>query len=242
MATYQTWITEALEELGLIAAGETPSAADSDYCFRRYNRLVNTCAAERMAHPTPLTRTTWTITQAASFTVGPAATINRARPVFVDGISYFDPTQSIPVEVPLRLLTDDEYAAWAMKTQTTPIPVAAYYSPVYDASGFSALYLLPIPTQSLTGVMYAPTAVPEAAALTSTAALPPGYQEFFVTNLALLIAPGFKVQPTRELIERARETKAIVKRSNARLMEMEIDPGATQGGRSAYDILTDSYH
>lgn len=237
MATVQDWVTEALEELGLIGAGDTPSSADSDFAFRRFNRFIDRCKAERMAYPLPLVRTTWTITQTASFTVGSGGTVNVARPVYVDHVSYQDPALSTPEEIPLTPLTDDAYAAWPMKTQTSTLPTAFYYSPTF-ASSLATLYLLPIATTSLTGVLYAPSPVAEYAALTTSVVLPPGYHEFFVTNLAVALASGFKVPVDPELRERARESKATVKRSNTRLMDMSIEAAALGGSGQWWSIMT----
>lgn len=240
MATVQDWITEALEELGVIAAGETPSAGDSDFGFRRFNRFIDRLKAERLALPTPLVRTTWTITQTASFSLGTSGTINVARPVFLDHVSFLDPAATTPVEIPLIPLTDDAYAAWPMKTQTSALPTAWYYAPTFGASALGTLYLLPIATTSLTGVLYAPSAVSEFAALTTTVSLPPGYHEFFVTNLAMAMLPGFGVQPSPALVQRAMESMATMKRSNTRLMDMSCGDAAFIGGRrgGGWDIMS----
>lgn len=244
MATVQDYVTEALQEIGAIEAGETPNASDSAYCFTRFNRLIDRLKVEECAVPYPLVRTTFTISQVASYTVGTGATISVARPPFLDHVTYYDSSLSDPVEIPLGLLSDDQYALWAIKTEVTPYPTQAYYNPTFGSTGFATLYLLPIPSGSnLVGVIYAPSAVAEFAALTTTVSLPPGYHEMFVTNLALSIAPGFQATPSPALVERARESMATVKRANWRSQELVIEGAALvqqDTGAGLYDIRSDT--
>ena len=232
----------ALQDLSILAAGQVMSASDGDLALERLNGLLDQWAAERLAIYESA-RTTWTLTQASSFTVGTGATISVARPVWVDHVAYRDTALTTPVEIPLAALTQDGYAAYAMKTLTNTYPAAWYYDHTFSASGFGALFLLPIPTGSgLQGVLYSPKQVARYAALTTAFSLPPGYERFIRTNLAVELATSFERQPTPWLLDAARESKGVVKRANIRPAELATAPGALIGGRRGgrWNIFTDS--
>src|SRR5262245_30651869 len=236
MATVLTILTTALQELNVLAEAEQPSAAQGADGLAAFNRMVDTMAAERLQIYT-VTRTTWTIVSGtAAYTVGLTGSANVARPVFVQSINFVDTSVSPNIEYTLSMLTDDGYAGIPMKTQTSTYPTSAYYNPTYP---LATLTLWPVPTSTtLLGVIYAPAAIAQFATLATTVALPPGYEEMLVKNLAVRLAPSYGRQIDGNLFEQAKESKAIVKRSNTRLMDLCVDPGALVQGYGArlYDI------
>lgn len=241
VSTVADIIRGALQDLGRLTKGETPDANDADIGLERLNGLLDQSAAERLVI-FKSARTTWTITQAASFTIGTGGTINTPRPTWIDHVAYEDTSQSVPVEVPLQALTEDGYAAYAMKTETNTVPAAWYYDHA-AASGLGNVYLLPIPTGStLRGVLYAPRRLDSYAAITDSFSLPPGYERFLRTNLAMELAGPFEAAPPPWLVDAAKESKGIVKRANQRPVDLAVDAGAciqagSSGGR--WSIFTD---
>jgi len=237
MATAGDVIKSALKEIGVLAAGETPTADDSIDGLATLNRLVDKWAAERLAIHT-ITRTEWTITSGTGqYSVASGQVVNVARPVFIDHVNFQDTSLSTTTELPLNSLTDDAWAGIRLKTQEATYPSDWYYNPTYP---YGTIDLWPVPTSAtLEGVLYAPAAVSQFAALTTAVSLPPGYEEMLVTNLALRLAPTYGAQVHPELKDRARDSLATVKRSNTRLMDMSLDAAALIGcGPSGYDIRT----
>lgn len=235
MATLLDLITDALSELGVLAAGQTPNASDSALALRKTNDLVDQWKAERLSIYT-ITRTLKTITASdGEYTVGSGADINIARPVYIEQINLVDTTPDPDNESPLHKLTEAEYAGVVAKALTASLPDSWYYNPTFPTGTLS---LFPVPTLStLQLALYVPTAVSEFSATSDPVSLPPGWKRMIVKNLALELAPSFKAPVTRELVEQAREAKAVVKRSNVRLNEIEFPADALiGGGSSSYDI------
>jgi len=227
---------EALSELGVLAAGEAAPAGDADLALRKFNALVDQWAAERLMIYTT-TRTTWTLVSGTQeYTVGSGGDVNIARPVYVEGVGYIDTSASPDVEYPLAgPLTDDEWEAIRIKALTSTLPTKAYYNPTFP---LATLSLWPIPTSTvLEGVIYAPAAVAEIAAITTVVSLPPGYRRMIIKNLALDLAPSFGVEPGRELVLAAMHSLSVVKRRNFPVKVLEFEHTG-QGGRP-YDIRTD---
>jgi hypothetical protein len=196
--------------------------------------MMDTWAAERLMIHT-VTRTTWAIVSGdGQYSVGASADVNVARPVHANDIvvNYVDSVPNPDAEYPLRPLTDAGYSALDPKAQTDTLPQLFYYNPTYPTG---TLILWPAPTSTtLTGVLYSPAPVSQFAALDTAVALPPGYEEALVKNLALRLAPSYGRPPDQMLVDYAREVKGVVKRANKRLMDMSFDSAVLFHGGDVY--------
>lgn len=237
MATVGDLVADALLEINVLAAGETLSADDGASGLRALNRMVNAWKAERV-FIFKLGRTTWNIVAAdGEYTVGSGADVNVLRPVHINAVNIIDTSITPNYEMPLRLMTDQDWAGLALKTLTSARPDSAYYNLTYPTG---TLNLWPVPTSAtLQGVLYAPEAVAEFAALAEGVALPPGYERMVVKNLAIEMAPQYGREPSETLKKQARDSLAVVLRANKKLEEMRFPPDAAMS-RGSYDIWSDS--
>jgi hypothetical protein len=221
-------IAEALSDLEVYGAGETPSAEDQVKALSKLNAWLDQLGAERRAMAA-VTRTPFSITS------GTADYSIPGSPTWIDRVAYLDSSaQEIALLGPL---SDEEWQDVALKTQTGT-PVASYYAgTVADGS----LTLWPVPESNLDGLYYVPTPVAEFASVEDPVTIRRGYRRFFTTQLALEIAPAFGVMPSPLLIEAARESSLVVRSSN-RSRNYPIttaDHGMPGGGasrRRPYDI------
>lgn len=219
MATVLDIITDSLTELGYLAAPETPTAGDGALALRRLNSLIDQWKAEKLMIY-QITRSTWSIVSGtASYTVGTGGAINIVRPIYIQHVNFSDSTPDPDQEYQLAKLTDDDYSMVPAKALASTLPSSWYYSPTFP---LGVLYLLPVPTSStLTGVMYAYTAIPVFAALSDTVTLPPVYERMIVKNLAMELAPSFKKEPNPMLAMQAANSLAVLKRENFRMEDLE---------------------
>lgn len=233
-------ITAALKRIGIVGAGQAPSGEDAADAFLRLNAMLDSFATERLTIPC-ITRTTWTLVSGtAAYTVGSGGDVNVVRPVFVEDLRYQDTSVSPTLERPFTILTDQAYANIAQKTLTGVYPQAAYYNPTFTGTGLATITLWPVPTSStLQGVLYAPAALSQIAALTTTLVLQPGYRWFLQEQLAVALAPEFGVTPPPSLVASAMEAKANIKRANVRLVDQPTTIGALLGRGRPYNIYTD---
>ena len=185
--TVQQLITASLQDLRVIQTGETPSADDSTFALSRLNDWINSLATEDLSVYTT-SRKTWTLSTAASYTIGIGGTVDVALPtgpMAISNIGFQDTGVNPVMEYTLGpVLTEDGYAAIAQKALTSVYPQNWYYNPTYTA-GLGVLIPYPIPTSTtLEGVIYVQTPVAEFTALSDTIALPPGYRRFLRLGLA----------------------------------------------------------
>jgi len=234
MAVVLDVVNAALKEIGVLAIGETATADDSIDALATLNRLLDQWAAERLQIHT-VTRTLWTITTGVgTYAVASGSVVNVARPVYIDHVNFVDTSATPDLEQALNPLTEDAYSRIAQKALTSPFPTCWYYNPTYPTG---TLELWPVPTSTtIQGVLYAPAAVVAFAALTTTVALPPGYERMIIKNLAMELSPSYGRAADQVLMQQAVESKEVVKRSNRRLMDLSVDAGALLQGRGTYDI------
>lgn len=231
--------TRAMFDLGLLQEGEVPSPSQLVLIMDALNEWLDWLATQSLSVYS-VTRTTWTITSAASYTIGAGGDINVARPVNPEAISnigYVNGSFPTPVELQLGPpLTDDMYAAIPMKTYPTPYPTNFYYRPTFP---LGTLLPYPVPSASLlTGVIYTQAALSEFTSATQTIALPNGYRRYLRASLAIEIAPIFNAEPSPALIKRLSEGEAGVKRANQRLSDMSSDASVLFRGRGRSNIYT----
>lgn len=241
MATVRDQITGALIDLALLQAGEVPDPDDAALAFLRFNDFVDACKTQGLTCYT-VTRSTWTLTSATSYSVGTGGDVNIPRPVSQEAITntgFVDTTLSNTPEYGMGdLLTEDEYAGLIMKTFSSPYPQRWYYSPTYP---LGTLKPWPVPSKSgLQGVLYTLTPVAEYATLDDSFALPPGYRRFFRTNLAVELAGAFDTAVPPSVMQAAIESKSDIKRTNVRRVELISNATGVFSRRPGYDINTDT--
>ena len=199
---------------------EAPDASDSVVALNRLNGLIDQWALERLTIYV-ITRTTHTIVAStATYSIGASGDIAIARPPSAEAIEHINLVETADdpdTETSLKVLTEDEYAGWMHKAETDVAPTHWYYSPTWPNG---TLYLLPIPTTSTLQItLYVPTALSEAAASTTTFTLPPGYERFMRTNLALELSSAFEKAPEPWLIQAARQSKQAIQVRNLRMQD-----------------------
>lgn len=230
-------IADAMSDLGILAAGETPASDDIVAGLRSLNRLVDQWAAERLLIYTQ-TRTTWTIvSNTATYTVGSGGDVNVARPVHQNHVRYYDSAFTPLIERELSPLTDDAWALLKAKGQINNIPTLYYYNPTYP---FGTLTLWPIPqSTSLIGVFYAPEAVAQFSDPSTQLVLPPGYWRMIVKNLAVELASSYGKEAGPTVQQAADESMAVVMRANRHISDLSFPPDSlVPSSRKFYNIFT----
>ncbi|MHB1260333.1 MAG: hypothetical protein ACYC2H_01315 [Thermoplasmatota archaeon] len=241
MATARDIIEDALRELGVIGAHQTPKAADLSLGLRKLNRWVTNLETQRAAIFT-VRREVFPLTAGTpSYTIGPGGAFNTSRPLRISHVGLvLDRTVASPIEIPLgHPMTDQEYQRVPSKSLTAPQPAAVYYDHGFTGSGLGAIYPMPIPSTSVCDlVLYLPRAMQEFANLSTDYAFPPGYEQAIVSNLALSLAASFEREPRASTVEEARASMAAIKRANARPRILRLDAALTGHGQP-YNVWTD---
>ncbi len=234
MATARDVIKGALRKLGVLAAGETPSAAELSDGLSSLNDMLDTWSAQNlMIHQN--VREEFTLTAGQQLrTLGPTGNFVTTRPTFVDSATIEDQSSSDSIERPLTKITTQQWAAIQNKSATTDLPSALYIEDTYPNLN---LYFWGVPSVANKVVLYSQKPFTAFSSATSDISFPPGYKEAIENNLAKRLAPEYGRTLSPEIQELALNSLMFVKRLNSKPQLLGCDVG-TLDRFSGFDIKT----
>lgn len=213
--------------LGVRPSGQALRAHEASSALISLNDMLNAWSVDNLLIYARQQRT-FTLTGAASYSVGVGQDFDIERPVDLDraspGYVTLDGT-----DYPLRLVPRNEFDQAAQKYTSVGKPSGL----VYDAGvpyGNITLYPV-IASGTLTLNYIAPLQVFET--LAEEIALPPGYARALVYNLAVEISPEYPDIPMPQSVERtAMMSLAALKRKNSAKLKQSLNTGWTHGIQS----------
>jgi hypothetical protein len=217
-------IRGAFRTLGILAAEETPSAAEESDGLVTLNDMLDSWAGERLALYATLRSAPSLAAGASPQTIGTGGMFDTTRPVRIDRASIEGVADN--VETPLRLLSDAEWQGLGDKSSLGR-PSALWVERTYP---LMQLHFFPIPDVAYTLVLYTWLQLGRFPSVASDFDLPPGYARAIRYNLAKELAPEYGVSLSAEAAFIADESKSTLKRLNERPSYLRCDPAVLQGG------------
>lgn len=225
MTTAQGIITQALKKIGVLTKSSVPDADESADGLVSLNNLLSSWSNESLL----IYARTWeafSITGAASYTIGTGQTLNTVRPISI--ISAYV-TQGT-TDYQLSIIPDEVYAQIPVKT-TTGIPENLNYD-----NGFAAgkIRLYPVANTTYTLNLLSEKQL-STFALTDTVSLPPGWERALVYNLAVEMSPEYGVDLDALTLAIARESKGMISLAVSKNRQMT----SLVSSKDRYSIYTD---
>jgi hypothetical protein len=237
MATYTAGdqINRAFRLLGILAEGETPSAAMSQDALMAMNQMIESWNIERLSvFCTQDQVFTWP-SGLISRTLGPSGDFVGNRPVLFDDSTYFKAPNGVSYGV--KFINQQQYNGIAVKTVTSTYPQVIFVNMTYpDAE----MFIYPRPTQDLEWHFVSVQELDRPAELVTELHFPPGYLRAFTYNLAMEIAPEFGVEPSPQVQRIAMTSKRNLKRINNPDDVMAL-PYAIVATRQRFNIYAGNY-
>ena len=237
MTTYTAGeqINRALRLLGVLAEGETPSAAMSQDALMALNQMIDSWNTERLSvFVTQDQVFTWPASL-LSRTLGPTGDFIGLRPVLIDDATYFKAPNGVSYGI--KFINQQQYNGIAVKTVTSTYPQVCWVN-----MGFPnvTLTVYPRPTQDLEWHIVSVEKLNEPADLTTVLYYPPGYLRAFTYALAMEIAPEFGIEPSPQVQRIAMTSKRDLKRINNPDDVMAL-PYALVANRQRFNIYAGNY-
>ena len=233
-------VQAALADIGVVSLeeGNVPSAAQAQDGLNRLNAMISLFQTNNLTIPFVAREVFDLVANQTSYTIGTGGDFDTTRPLSILGASLLLTASSPDVEVPLAILTDDAWQRLQVKDLTAAQPTALYYNQTFD-DNFGTVYLWPVPNTATNDlVIYRNSQVAGFSNLTTALQFPPGYFEFFESNLAVRLCVPYRVQPTPSLAQWANATMASIKRQNHKTSDLSIDPALTNTPAVGYNIQT----
>jgi hypothetical protein len=217
MTTYTAGeqINRALRLLGVLAEGETTSAAASQDSLMALNQMIDSWNTERLAVFSTIDQIVNWPTGSINETLGPSGSLVRlngtaVRPILVDDATYFkDPGTGVSYGI--KLINQQQYDGIAVKTVTSTFPQVMFVNMTYPDID---IFIYPRPTRLLEWHIISVEELTQPANLSTQILFPPGYLRAFTYNLACEIAPEFGVEPSPQVQRIAMYSKRNLKRIN----------------------------
>jgi hypothetical protein len=229
-------INRALRLLGVLAEGETPSAATSQDGLTALNQMIDSWNTERLSvFCTQDQIFTWPAGQITR-TLGPSGDFIGNRPVLFDDATYYRDAGT-NVSFGIKFINQQQYDGIAVKTVTSTYPQVIFVNMTYpDAT----MTVYPKPTRDLEWHFISVQELINPATLVTNLTFPPGYLRAFVYNLAMEIAPEFGVEPSPQVTRIAMTSKRNLKRINNPDDVMSM-PYAIVANRQRFNIYAGNY-
>lgn len=228
-------VTDSLKLLGVVAGHEVPTSAEQQDAFARLNELIDSWGTHAQTLLVSRRDIVTLVAGQQTYTFGAGGDFpTLPRPMALDGATILTGTPG--VEIPVAVLTGQEYGAVPIKTLSGALVTLVSFAPLMTGA---ELWVWPVPTATQTLVLYTAEPVAQFPDLVTPVALAPGYAKALRTNLALELAPEFGRVVDPLVLSLARESLADVKRANLLLTELSLSgvPGVSGG---SYSILSDS--
>jgi hypothetical protein len=209
--TVQELVNLALQDIGVLATGESPSSDESDDCFDTLNHIVQSWSIEGLT-TYKQQHSTHTLTAGQmAYQIGPSAAWATAeKPIKVTAAhAYFGNFQQ-----GLEVLSFSEFTKRIANGQgaTAALPnlmAADNTDPVVNIRVF------PTPNISASIEVSYWTTLSDFASLATTVSLPKGFELALRHALALAMAPGFGRAADPGLVAQAQQSKAAIITLNA---------------------------
>jgi len=229
-------INGALRLLGVLAEGETPSAATSQDALNALNQMIDSWNTERLAVFSTQDQVFSWLPGLISRTLGPTGDFVGNRPILLDDSTYFkDPASGISYGI--KIINQQQYDGIAVKTVTSTYPQVIWINMSYPDI---EMYVYPVPTKVLEWHFVSVEELTQPATIATTLAFPPGYLRAFRYNLACEMAPEFGVEPSPTVSRIAMASKRNLKRINNPDDIMAL-PYSIVGTRQRYNIFAGNF-
>ena len=229
-------INGALRLLGVLAEGETPSAATSQDALTALNQMIDSWNTERLAVFSTQDQVFSWLPGFISRTLGPTGDFVGNRPILLDDSTYFkDPASGISYGI--KILNQQQYNGIAVKTVTSTYPQVIWINMSYPDI---EMYVYPVPTKTLEWHFVSVEELTQPALLATALTFPPGYLRAFRYNLACEFAPEFGIEPSPTVSRIAMTSKRNLKRINNPDDIMSL-PYSIVGTRQKFNIFAGNY-
>ena len=229
-------INAALRLIGVLAEGETPSAATSQDALAALNQMIDSWNTERLSVFNTQDQTFLWQPNLITQTLGPTGDFVGNRPVLLDDSTYFrDPANNISFGI--KFINQQQYDGIAVKTVTSTYPQVMWINMEYPNI---TMTIYPKPTKVLEWHFISVEELTKPATLATSLTFPPGYLRAFKYNLACEIATEFGIEPPPNVARIAMTSKRNLKRINNPDDIMSL-PYSIVGTRQRFNIFAGNY-
>ena len=233
--TVRDLITGSLRLLGAIATGEVPTASEAEDALFSLNDMISSWNLQRNFIYAILPNIYTLTAGQQAYTLGPSGAFNQPRPNGVESAEVNYTTGGQQIDIPLAMLSLDEWNALSVKSVTSTFPTQMYAD---KAAPLTNVYFYPIPQIAIQVTLYTWQPLAQFPSINAQVTLPDGYARALRYNLAVELAAEYGRPVSQEIQATAMSSIADIKRLNAVDYQMSCDPGTVRHPREYFNWLT----
>lgn len=234
----------ALRKAGItLGPQRTPSPAQYQDALEEFNRLAGSLSCDRffiysmLNYVFPLTGSK-TYTMGISPDPNAPADFPAPRPVAIETANIVMNPTGNNLRYPLALVTDLQWARIRLQDIPNTIPEVLYNDRAYP---LSTLYLWGQPVTNAGLELFVWQTVPKVLAWTDLVAVPDGYEDALVLNLAVRLAPHFQRVVPDDVRQQARESLMRLESINAPQPVADTSALCSGYNNNRYNIYSDQF-
>lgn len=254
--TVQELINNAFTELGVKPLGQALRANESVWGMTKLNRLLGQWNTRRLfvwvVAPSTFTMaapvSAFALGEPHYYTIGlvGAATdfaVTGNRPPRIEDANLILRSSTPYVNIPLPVITTDDYAALSVPTLTSTLPIKLYYQPGWP---LGRIYPWPFPTVLSNGLqLFLWNQFVKATGLNDVLDFPEGYEDALTFSLAESMIPTYPNAAAADaIVELAKRARTAIQSLNSPLPHIKTADGfkSTSGRpQSDYNYRSDSF-
>lgn len=222
MTTARTIIRRAMQKVGILTKTETPSSDEAQDGLDTLNDLIASVTNNSlMVYVRNVEQFSLTSGQ-STYTIGPGADFDTSRPVAIVSAVARNGT----VDYPLIKISDTSYDEDIGVKTISGIPDSYYYNNAYPTGSIT---LYPVPSSNYQLLLRTEKPM-TTLTLDDELVLPPGWNNFLIYQLAVMLAPEYGQQIDPAIQELANISKDAIQLQVAKNRSMDRIPIGKAGG------------
>lgn len=214
--TVADFIKTGLRTIGIIASGETPSAADTSDGLEILNRMLGSWSTDGFLVYENKRETFPLVSGIATYTFGTGGDFNSARPQIIDYVRV----QKDSIEYKVEIVNEQRWSEIGLKSLQSNFPSVVFLSGTFP---LETINLWPVPNEANSLVIYSQKPLTKFASTSDTISWPEGYEEAVLYNFAVRLSPEYGKPIDAGMLSLANELKANLKRKNAKPLFIKND-------------------
>lgn len=237
--TYRDIITGALRLIGVIGDSEQPSSYQAENALYALQEMLGAWNSDGMMIYTQESHSLNITLPKQVWTIGPGADINvPIRPSEISSaILRQNASTAMPVDLPMSVLSADEWSTIRSKSSGSNYPRFVYMSGDWPVAN---LYLWPFPqVADAQLILTFDQTLNSEVTLDTIETLPPAYRQAIRFNLAVLLGPEYGTEASMVVQQQAYKSKNIIGQNNQEIDRLAYDTNLSGVNSGIYWIGSD---
>lgn len=226
-------VTASLRKLGVVAAGETPSAEELQDALFALQGMIDSWSNSDLLSFSETEERFSLVPDQQAFTIGPGGDFDTSRPMDVYRIAVVDSG----LELPCTKRNSEEWRNLSIKNLSSSLPTNFHFRPTWP---LGTLLFHPIPTEAKEVVLYTRKPFASVDSVNTVIDLPNGYERAIIYNLPFDLVDEYGGEISAATAKIADDTLSAIKAQNlSKNIPYLATEGALQGGQKSGWTLAD---